>query len=179
MSQQSISRKLREMEGHGLVKRVASPNGLIVSLDEKGRNILQSNYKELSVVFSGGCKEINGSVEKGIGEGAYYVSQVGYQKDFKSKIGFKAYAGTLNLRIDKEELLQFLANKELILIEGFNTKTRSFGALSCYKVKVDGVNAAIVKAERSRHAEDIIEVIAAVNLRDKLNLKDNDQVKIS
>ena len=48
ISQQSISRKLREMENKSLIKRLTSPNGLIVSLDENGRAILQGQYKELS-----------------------------------------------------------------------------------------------------------------------------------
>ena len=179
VSQQTISRKLREMENKGLIKRVASPNGLIVSLDDKGRGFLQENYKELTEVFGAVKTAIFGMVEKGIGEGSYYVSQKQYQEQFKAKLGFDAFAGTLNLKVNKEELAQFLANKGVIDINGFLTKSRSFGALSCYKVKVNEVEAAIVKPERARHPEDIIEIIANVNLRDSLKLNDNDEVKLS
>lgn len=179
ISQQSISRKLREMENKGLIQRLASPNGLTVSLDGKGREFLQQRYKELSNIY--GTKKIGifGAVETGIEEGSYYVSQKQYQEQFKEKIGFNAFPGTLNLRVDKEKLAQFLANKEVVEIKGFNTKTRSFGALTCYKVRVNQIKGAIVKPERARHPEDIVEIIASVNLRDSLKLDDGHEIKLS
>lgn len=179
ISQQTISRKLREMEKKGLVKRLANPNGLTVSLDNKGREFLQSNYRALSQLFKAQKTTTSGTVEKGIGEGSYYVSQKQYQQEFKSKLGFNAFPGTLNLKINKEELAQFLANKQEIMINGFATKTRSFGSITAYKIKINGIEAAIVKPERARHPEDIIEIIAPVNLREELRLTDKTKLKLS
>ena len=179
ISQQTISRKLREMEAKGLIKRAVSPKGLILSLDNNGRDFLQKNYNELSQIFKINKTSIAGIIQKGIGEGAYYVSQNQYQQQFKQKLGFVAFPGTLNLKINKEELAQLLAQKEAIKISDFKTKTRSFGALTCYKIKINQMEAAIVKPERARHPEDIVEIIAPVNLRDSLKLKDNDKVKLS
>jgi len=130
-------------------------------------------------VFKAKKAVIFGVVEKGIEEGAYYVSQKQYQQQFKAKLGFNAFPGTLNLKVDKEELAQFLANKEVIKISGFITKTRSFGALTCYKVRINQIEASVVKPERARHPDDIIEIIAPVNLRSSLNIKDGDKVKLS
>jgi riboflavin kinase len=178
ISQQTISRKLREMEKNGLITRLASPNGLTVSLDNKGREFLQNNYHKLSQIFQGKTTII-GITKQGIGEGSYYVSQKQYQQQFKTKLGFNAFPGTLNLEINKEELAQFLANKETLEIDGFTTKTRSFGSITTYKIKVNNIEAAIVKPARARHPENIIEIIAPVNLRNSLNLKDNDKVKIA
>ena len=178
ISQQTISRKLREMENKELITRLASPNGLTVSLDNTGREFLQKNYQELSQIFKAKKTTITGIIQSGIGEGAYYVSQKQYQLQFKEKLGFNAFSGTLNLKINKEELAQFLGNKQLIKINGFATKTRSFGSITVYKTKINNIEAAIVKPERARHAEDIIEIIAPVNLRDSLKLNDNDKVKI-
>ena len=76
-------------------------------------------------------------------------------------------------------MAQFLTRKVGIEIKGFNTKTRSFGALTCYKVKINEIEAAIVKPERARHPENIIEIISHVNLRLSLNIKDGDKVRIS
>ena len=179
ISQQTISRKLREMENKGWVKRVASPNGLVVSLDDVGRGFLQQQYQELSSIYGAKKTAILGVVEKGIAEGGYYVSQKQYQQQFKAKLGFSAFPGTLNLMVDKEELAQFLANNDIVEIEGFTTKTRSFGALTCYKIKINQTEAAIVKPERARHPEDIVEIIANVNLRSSLNIKDGDKLKLS
>jgi len=179
ISQQTISRKLREMENKGLIKRSASPNGLIVNLDDKGRKFLQKNYQKLSQIFKTKKTAIIGVVKKGIEEGAYYVSQKQYQQQFKSKLGFNAFPGTLNLQINKEELAQFLANKEEIEINGFTTKTRSFGSITAYKTRINNIQAAIVKPERARHPEDIIEIIAPVSLREELKLNDNEKIKLS
>ncbi len=167
------------MEKKGLVKRLANPNGLTVSLDNKGREFLQSNYRALSQLFKAQKTTTSGTVEKGIGEGSYYVSQKQYQQEFKSKLGFNAFPGTLNLKINKEELAQFLANKQEIMINGFATKTRSFGSITAYKIKINGIEAAIVKPERARHPEDIIEIIAPVNLREELRLTDKTKLKLS
>lgn len=179
ISQQTISRKLREMENKGLITRSASPNGLIVSLDDRGREFLQKNYQELSQIFKTKKTAIIGIVKKGIEEGAYYVSQKQYQQQFKSKLGFNAFPGTLNLEINKEELAQFLANKEVIEINGFTTKTRSFGSITAFKIRINNIQAAIVKPERARHPKEIIEIIAPANLRELLKLRENDKVKIS
>ncbi len=179
ISQQTISRKLREMEDISLIKRDVSPNGMRVSLNDKGREFLQKNYLELRQVFESKKAVICGSVGGGIGEGAYYVSQKRYQQQFKAKLGFNAFPGTLNLQVNKEELAQLLANKELIEIEGFRTKTRTFGALSCYKIKMKDNDAAIVRPERARHPADIVEIIAPVNLRQSLKLDEGDKAKIS
>lgn len=180
ISQQTISRKFRVMEQKGLIERFASPNGITASINDKGRELLQINYRELRCIFKSKKTKISGILQKGIGEGAYYVSQMEYQKQFRDKLGFSAFHGTLNLKINKEELIRFIANKAPIKINGFETKTRSFGYLTCYKIKIrDNLNAAIVKAERARHPEDIIEIIADVNLRDSLKLNDGDNVKIS
>jgi len=178
ISQQTISRKLREMEELSLIKRTASPNGLTISLDDKGRTLLQKNYQDLSKIFGNYKKEITGIVKKGIGEGAYYVSQKNYQEQFKKLIGFKAYPGTLNIKVNKEELMLLTSNIDKIIIQGFITKERSFGSLTCYKIKVNDIDSAIVIPERTRHEKDIIEVIAEINLRNRLSLKDEDKVKI-
>jgi len=179
ISQQTISRKLREMENKGLITRLASPNGLTISLDNKGRELLQNNYQQLSQLFKTKKTSIQGIIQKGIGEGAYYVSQKQYQQQFKEKLNFNPFPGTLNLKINKEELAQFLANKQKINISSFTTKTRTFGQLTAYKVKTSNIEASIVIPERTRHAEDIIEVIAPINLRDELKLKEEDKVKLS
>lgn len=179
ISQQTISRKLKEMENKGLITRSASPNGLVISLDNKGRDFLQKNYQDLNLIFKIKKKAITGIIQKGIGEGAYYVLQKQYQQQFKAKLGFNAFPGTLNLKINKEELAPFLANKKQIEINGFTTKTRSFGSIKAYKIKINNIESAIVKPERARHPEDIIEIIAPVNLRDSLKLNDNNKVKLS
>lgn len=177
VSQQTVSRDLREMEKFGLIKREATPNGMSVMLEEKGRNFLKKHFDELNKIFER-KKELYGLVARGIGEGSYYVGLNGYQSQFKKKLGFKAYPGTLNLKVDKKDALGFLSSLEMIEINAFSTKKRTYGSLKCCRVKINGINGAIIVPERARHGEDIIELIAPIHLRDKLGLKDSQKVKL-
>jgi riboflavin kinase len=178
ISQQSISRKLREMEKSSLIHRSVSSNGVKIMLDKKGRDFLQKHYREISNIFRPKNKSISGYVRGGIGEGAYYVSQDQYKKQFSDKLGFDAYPGTLNVKINKEELAGLLAAKSPIKIDGFATEERSFGPLTAYKIEINSKRAAIVIPERTRHDDDIVEIIADVNLRDALGLKEKSVIEI-
>lgn len=176
-SQQTVSRKLRGMEKLGLIKRTATQKGLLIQLDDKGRDFLKQHYTELGNIFAE-KQELNGVVAKGIGEGRYYVGLTDYQKQFREKLGFEAYLGTLNLRVKKAEALEFISSLEPITIDGFETKDRTFGKLTGYKVRIKNIECAIIVPERSRHEEDIIELIAPHDLKKKLGLKDNSKITI-
>lgn len=177
VSQQTISRKLREMEAKGLIKRQVLADGLIVSIDDKGRDFLKNIFFDLKNIFTK-KNELSGYVSSGIGEGRYYVSLANYQKQFENKLNFRAYAGTLNLKVKKSDAMNFLHNLKPITINGFKTKTRTFGSLTCYKIRIDSIEGSIIVPERARHSEDIIEVIAPIYLRGKLKLKDGDKIKL-
>ena len=80
VSQQTISRKLREMENLQLIKRSVNPNGMSMSIADKGRAFLKQNYLELESIFKEKKLELKGTVKKGIGEGKYYMSIKQYQQ---------------------------------------------------------------------------------------------------
>ncbi|MFC1704880.1 DUF120 domain-containing protein [Nanoarchaeota archaeon] len=176
-SQQTVSRKLRDMEGLGLIKRSATQKGLLIQIDNNGRDFLKQQYADLGNVFAERV-QLAGIVAKGIGEGRYYVSLDGYQKQFKEKLGFKAYPGTLNLKVKRAEALEFINSLNSINIDGFETKDRTFGKLTAYKIKMKNIDGAIIIPERTRHEEEIMEIIAPVNIKQKLKLKDNSKVKL-
>ena len=178
ISQQSVSRKLRDMEAKQLIKRNVRPDGISITINEKGRAFLKQNFDQLKNIFAG-KENIDGIVKIGIGEGAYYVSLAGYQNQFIKKLGFKAFNGTLNLQINRKDVDNFLSSLKEIEISGFSTKLRTFGSLKCYKIRINNFDAAIIIPERARRSEDIIELIAPVNLRDGLKLTDNDKVTIT
>ena len=92
ISQQSVSRKLRELQDKGLAEVSASPRGVEAKLTEKGTRLLKSRYLELKQLFEAKhLKSISGSLKTGLGEGAYYVAQAPYVKQFKELLGFKPY----------------------------------------------------------------------------------------
>ena len=120
---------------------------------------------------------IRGIVTAGLGEGAFFMSMPHYKKEIKKKLGFDAYPGTLNLKVDQEQMYP-LKKIDPIKIIGFKENNKTFGGAICYKAKIDHIDGAIIIPDINKHKEDIIEFIAPVNVKSELNVKDGDKVRI-
>lgn len=120
---------------------------------------------------------IAGIVISGLGEGAYFMSMSHYKKEIKEKLGFDAYPGTLNIKIDKEQKSKLKIINPIKLI-GFKENNKTFGGASCYKAEIRNVTGAIIIPDMNKHKDGIIEFIAPVNVKSDLNIKDGDEVKI-
>ncbi|NVM02465.1 MAG: CTP-dependent riboflavin kinase [Candidatus Helarchaeota archaeon] len=186
-SQQTASRRIIELEKLGWISREPHGTGHYLQISKKGQDQLKDVYYVLSKFFEPELKsiEIEGELFTGMEEGGYYVSREGYKKQFLEKLGFKdIYPGTLNLKLTKEEDIKnrkiLLDRKDLgIAIKGFKNKDRTYGDVICYKCKVnEKIDGALLAIERTHHEETVIEIIAPVYLRDALNIKDGDNVKI-
>ena len=182
LSQQSVSRHLIDLEQLDMVKRQPSVSGMEITITPNGVKQLQREYLKLKAVFEGRPKElaINGAVFTGLGEGAYYVSQPSYKRQFERILGFIPYPGTLNIRLSPQEVSK---RKELEtypsrVVRGFDRRNRSFGEVVCYPATIDGINCAIIFIRRTHYDESVLEVIAPVHIRSMLNLKEDSEVKI-
>jgi len=120
---------------------------------------------------------IEGIVTRGLGEGSLFMSMDHYKKEIKKKLDFDAYPGTLNLKIDQEQIHPFKKINP-IKIGGFKKNDKTFGGASCYKAKINNIDGAIIIPDINKHKEDIIEFISPFNIKSKLNIKDGDKVKI-
>lgn len=183
LPQQTFSRHLKELEGLGLIDRIKARRGETIKLTAKGLGELASVKASLdkALKLPLGEVKVEGEVFSGLGEGAYYVSQPGYRRQFVKKLGFDPFPGTLNLRVKGGDLEKILLLKRCpaVPIEGFINGGRSFGPAGCYKAVLEGrVEGAVVVAMRGHYGDDVLEVIAPVNLRKALNLKDGDKVSI-
>jgi riboflavin kinase, archaea type len=118
---------------------------------------------------------LRGRVVKGLGKGRYYVSREGYRKQFISKLGFDPSPGTLNLITSEPFSGEFT---KCVDIEGFKDKEGVFGECKCYKIMICDIMCAIVRPERSNYPPDLLEVIAPLNLRKRLNLSDGDELDL-
>lgn len=119
---------------------------------------------------------MRGKVASGLGEGQYYISRNGYRQQFREKLGFEPFPGTLNIKLGKPFVC---LEQKTIRIEGFQDEDRTFGECRCYKIKLNGIDAAVVRPERSDYPADLIEIIAPVNLRKALVLEDGALVEIT
>ena len=118
-----------------------------------------------------------GTITSGMGKGAVFLS-IGYYKDnIREKLGFNPYPGTLNLEVGKGQQAQ-LRTITPIKIESFKKNGKTYGGASCYKIKVNGIEAAIIIPDLTEHEENMVEIIAPINLKSKLKVGDGDKVKI-
>ena len=182
-SQQTASRRLIELHTLGLIRRARGTRGEAIRVTAKGSEELNRMHLRLKAIFELKPREVvlEGTLFSGIGEGAWYVGQSGYRRQFAEKLGFDPFPGTLNLRLrreyeDERRLLETLPHIE---IEGFRDGERTFGPVTCHKAKInDAEDGALISAVRTHYAGDVIELIAPSNLRVKLELKDGDIVKV-
>jgi len=182
-SQQTASRRLIEMEQLGIIQRTREGRNQRVRITNQGLQQLTGMYGVLKQVFEATRDELlmSGTVFSGLSEGSYYMSLEGYRKQFRSKLGFDPYPGTLNLRVRKEDQNQrrLLETFPFIHIEGFANSQRSYGPAKCFKTMVnDKLESAIVLPIRAHYGEDVVEIIAPRPLRKLLRLKDGDIVRM-
>lgn len=179
-SQQTASRYLLELDKKGFITRELGIKKQIIEITNIGEDFLKEEYLDYQRIFELSDKIFfKGKIVSGIGEGRYYTEQNGYIEQFKEKLGFIPYPGTLNVEIEyiEKNKLRLLKNHDTIIIQEFKTKNRSFGGVSCFKAKINDASGAIVLPLRS-HYSNILEFISPDFLRKKLGLKDGDIVEI-
>ncbi|HDH44050.1 MAG TPA: CTP-dependent riboflavin kinase [Thermococcus sp.] len=174
-SPQSVMRKLEALEKEGYVIKDTSGKRTLVEVTSPGIQFLESIFEEIGKVLYGNY--IVGEVVSGVGEGKYYVEQ--YKERIREYLGFSPYPGTLNiLVVFPKTIYEALYNVEPITIPGFSKGGRTFGDVKAYKVRINGINGAIVVPSRTIHPPKVAEIIAPTCLRKKLNLKDGSKVKV-
>ena len=183
LSQQTASRRLIDMEKQGLIERSGDGKVQRVRITKDGLRSLMEVYRVVKPIFEPPKRELvmNAVVFSGLSEGSYYMSMDGYRKQFKSKLGFDPYPGTLNLRVTKESMgpRHELDSYPFVGIDGFADKERTYGGARCYPAVVAlSVRGAIVVPIRAHYGDDVIEIIAPENLRKRLRLKDGDMVDV-
>lgn len=187
-SQQAASKHLLELENSGYLERVKRGQKFAVRITDKGFNEIQNLYSAFRTALESSPSTIDfeGNVVSGMGEGAYYMSLEGYRKQFKEKLGFEPYPGTLNVRLVDQ--LYMTARRELgmhqpsAFIDGFNDGTRSYGWVKCYRARINDSNsvkeAAVLVLERTHYDDTMLEVIAPLPIKQILSIKNGDRVNV-
>jgi riboflavin kinase len=194
LSQQTASRRINQLEEIEWIQRKIEGKEQIIRITKKGADVMLAMYKALKQILEEIL--IVGEVTEGMGEGGYYVRIKEYYVQFKEKLGFSPYYGTLNIQLsdlNKELLDENLKTRNPIRIIGFEKEEekegervkRTFGAVDCYKCIIsrlddqdNKLNAAILKIKRTHHKKNIVEILAAPFLRNSLNLHDGDRIRI-
>lgn len=185
ISQQTASRYLVELESRGWIQKTTTPEGSLIRIQEAGIMELQKLHSMLHLILEAAYPPsvtVEGTVFTGLGEGAYYISKEYYRKQFVEKLGFDPYPGTLNLKLATDYDLKTRAELEAypaIEIQGFKNENRTFGTVKCYPARVGNkVKGALILALRSHYDKSVLEIVAPVNIRKQLSLKDGQKVKV-
>ncbi len=179
-SQQTAARKLKAMEEEKLISRQFLPDGQLIYITKNGIDALHKELSDYQEIFSGNgsIKILSGKLITGLGEGQYYISLEGYRSQFREKLGFDPYPGTLNVKLDAKSIEIRKKITQNIKITGFTDQSRTFGKGTCFRVRIFDIEGAVITPERTHYPEDIIEIIAPVNLRKYLDLKDGHNVNV-
>jgi|TARA_B100001750_G_scaffold197415_1_gene170063 riboflavin kinase len=183
-SQQSASLHLKELELGGFIERIQSGRKQSIKITNKGFVELSTLHNLLSKLISKSPNSLSivGTITSGMGEGAYYMSMKGYTKQFKSKLGYIPYPGTLNVQLKEKkfsEAISQLSNYEGVKINSFSDGKRTFGWVKCFKAKINNkIDCELILLERTHHDTTIVEFIAKTNIRKSLKVGNKSNVKI-
>lgn len=152
---------------------------------------------------------LTGTVSSGLGRAHIFMAQDHYQEQFKLIIGDVAWPGTLNVQVSGEDLVAYVALRNLSgvdtldigegikikaadidlsnidshRIRGFLREGRSFGGATAFDGNIQvGEQASLpcaVLIPDLTRHVDVVEVIATDFLRDALNLTDGDVVSLN
>jgi len=183
-SQQSASKHLLELEENQFIERIVSGRNTSVKITDKGFSemVKLSTILQKSLNSFPSHVEIKGTLVSGMGEGAYYMGLKGYTKQFKSKIGYVPFPGTLNVRIDQkihQEAIKQFETLNGIKIKSFSDGKRTYGWVKCFPAKLNNsVNCDLILLERTHHDNSVIELISKTCLRKTAKLKDNAKISV-
>lgn len=187
-SQQSASKYLVELEKAGLVERTKTGHRFRILVTDKGVNevrILYDMIKGSVEVLQNTSLQLEGKVISGMGEGAYYMSLHGYRRQFKEKLGYEPFAGTLNIKLLNQSSMRMRSMMEgipSIFVQGFNDALRSYGWVKCYPALInDGIieRAAVIVLERTHYDNSVLELIAPTRIKDSLGIKNGAIIKVN
>jgi len=121
--------------------------------------------------------KLSGKVFSGRGDGEKFLELQWVKQQIKEKLGFTPYPGTLNVRLSEEsaerrKLLEKAASMTVCPAEGYCN-----GKL--FKASVGMVKCGIVIPEVAGYPENVLEIIAPINLREKFQLADNDEITVT
>jgi len=186
-STQTASRRLQRLEDGGHVTREIESDGQWIEITQEGEQRLQAEYESYRRIFEHDeAVELTGVVTSGMGEGRHYITLSGYMEQFREKLGYEPFPGTLNVDLTAESVRSRARLDALkpITIEGWEGEERTYGPAYCYPATLSAggesyENAHVIAPERTHHGDDHMELIAPDELRDVLGLSDGTEVTIS
>ena len=119
---------------------------------------------------------LKGKVVSGTKKGKLFVGLPWVKKQIKEKLGFNPYLGTLNLQLPNKTSLKRLYDADGIII----VPEKGYSDGKCFMAIVnEKVEGAVVLPDVPDYPLDLLEILAPVNLRETLGLKDGMEVEVT
>lgn len=194
-SQQAASQHMVELERNGFIERIAMGRKMSVRITASGlsevarlSSVLQESL-ELADSPDLARVKLAGVLVSGMGEGAYYMTLDGYTRQFKSKVGYIPFPGTLNIQLTlreyKDAARRLRSERAGITIESFSDKNRTYGSARCFPALMytkdhrgDGIPCDLIVLERTHHDDSIVELISKVCLRESAKISDGSELVV-
>jgi riboflavin kinase len=187
VSNQTASRRLQALEDAGYLGREMVSDGQFVEITDSGIAALKRQYEDYRAIFEKKADLVlEGTITSGMGEGRHYISLPGYNAQFKEKLGYEPYPGTLNVTLAASSKRERSAMEsfEAVHITEWEDEERTYGGAFCYPAMVEAPDGRVfdrthvIVPDRTHHDEDQLEIIAPEKLRDELGLLDGDEVSV-
>ena len=203
-SQQTASKIVIELEKDNLIERIKNNKKFKIKVTQEGFEVIKELHGLMKTAIDGsrGKRVIfKGKIVSGMGEGSYYMSKKGYKDQFREKLGYEPFPGTLNIKLEEQiykDTKREMTNYPSIYIHGFKDENRTFGWVKCYPAilipeakendtvwknnkknyeKVE-IESSILLLERTHHNNSLVEVISPVCIKETASLKNGDTVTI-
>ena len=185
-STQTASRRLQSLESAGLIEREVVGDGQWVRVTDDGEAALRGEYADYRRLFESTVElSLSGIVTGGMGEGRHYITLPGYMEQFRTRLGYEPFPGTLNVDLDEESVRRRgeMAGVDAVPIDAWEDDDRTYGAATCYAVTLIAggdryESAHAIVPDRTHHDDDQLELIAPDKLREELELDDGDEIEI-
>lgn len=183
-SQQAASKHLLELEQDGFIERIMSGRKLSIKITREGYQELVKIQSLLRKTLETSSSDVHlkGTLVSGMGEGAYYMSLKGYTNQFKEKIGYIPFPGTLNVKLHQKEFIEAISQLDVsngIKIDGFSDGKRTYGWVKCFDAQLNGsIKCHLIRLERTHHDPSIIELISKKNIRKEKKISNGSNLKI-
>ncbi|SDY55777.1 DUF120 domain-containing protein [Halopenitus persicus] len=138
-STQTASRRLQRLEEGGLIERDVVGDGQWVRVTDAGESVLRGEYADYRRLFETETElALTGVITSGMGEGRHYITLEGYMSQFRSRLGYEPYPGTLNVELDEASVRKRgeMAGIAAVDIDEWEDDDRTYGAASCYAATV-------------------------------------------
>jgi len=120
--------------------------------------------------------ELVGTVFAGEGAGKKFLDLPWVDAQIQEKLGFKSFPGTLNIRLSKgsTKLRELVKKKTLEILP-----PQGYGRGLLFKARITELECVVVVPKVENYPNNVLEVIAPFNLREKLHLSNGSQIRIT